>query len=80
MRDIHGAINSIEPPYTDRYVRWCERTLSKIITQLLLDRQAVHPLCIDTDVAVRDKGLLSSVLKLFLKNYQERDFNTSSSG
>ncbi len=27
----------IEPPYTERYVRWCERTVGKIITYLLLD-------------------------------------------
>ena len=27
----------IEPPYTERYVRWCERTINKIIIYLLLD-------------------------------------------
>jgi len=30
-------LNSIEPPYTERYVRWCERTVIKIINYLLLD-------------------------------------------
>ncbi|MFL2101613.1 CPBP family intramembrane glutamic endopeptidase [Desemzia sp. FAM 23989] len=27
----------IEPPYTERYVRWCERTVNKLIIYLLLD-------------------------------------------
>ena len=26
-----------EPPYTERYVRWCERTASQIMGGLLLD-------------------------------------------
>ncbi|MBN2771692.1 MAG: hypothetical protein JXR90_13425, partial [Spirochaetes bacterium] len=26
-----------EPPCTERYARWCERTVGKIITYLLLD-------------------------------------------
>ncbi len=34
----------IEPPYTERYVRWCERTVIKIINYLLLD------LCVNTPV------------------------------
>ncbi len=29
-------INLIEPPYTERYVRWCERTAGELITCLLL--------------------------------------------
>ena len=31
------TLNSIEPPCTERYARWCERSLNKIIIQLLLD-------------------------------------------
>ena len=27
----------IEPPYTERYVRWCERSVGELITYLLLD-------------------------------------------
>ena len=27
----------IEPPYTERYVRWCEGTVNKLIIYLLLD-------------------------------------------
>ena len=34
---MHKYILSNEPPYTERYVRWCERTVSEIITHLLLD-------------------------------------------
>ncbi len=26
-----------EPPYTERYVRWCEGTVDKLIVYLLLD-------------------------------------------
>jgi len=36
-KDIRLYIIPNEPPYTERYVRWCERTLNKIIIQLLLD-------------------------------------------
>ena len=36
-KDIKLYIILNEPPYTERYVRWCERTLNKIIIQLLLD-------------------------------------------
>jgi len=28
----------IEPPYTERYVRWCEGTVNKLIIYLLLDK------------------------------------------
>jgi hypothetical protein len=27
----------IEPPYTERYVRWCERSSSQLMTRVLLD-------------------------------------------
>lgn len=30
---------SVEPPCTERYARWCERSLNKIIIQLLLDSE-----------------------------------------
>ncbi|MCE5331399.1 MAG: hypothetical protein LLF95_04555, partial [Bacteroidales bacterium] len=26
-----------KPPYTERYVRWCERTVSELIAHFLLD-------------------------------------------
>ena len=30
-------VKLIEPPYTERYVRWCERSVGEIIAYLLLD-------------------------------------------
>ena len=30
-------VKLIEPPYTERYVRWCERSEGEIIAFLLLD-------------------------------------------
>ena len=30
-------INPVEPPYTERYVRWCERSAAQIMGSLLLD-------------------------------------------
>ena len=35
--NVFWNINSDEPPYTERYVRWCERTPGELITRLLLD-------------------------------------------
>ena len=35
--DTRYCIKTIEPPYTERYVRWCERTMGEIITHFLLD-------------------------------------------
>ena len=32
-------VKLIEPPYTERYVRWCERSEGEIIAFLLLDWQ-----------------------------------------
>ena len=32
-----------EPPYTERYVRWCERSVVKLINHLLLDYQPPPP-------------------------------------
>ena len=34
--DGSSTFNLIEPPYTERYVRWCERTADEIIICLLL--------------------------------------------
>lgn len=28
---------AIEPPYTERYVRWCERSATQLMGSLLLD-------------------------------------------
>ena len=36
-KDTRYCTQTIEPPYTERYVRWCERTGSQIMTTLLLD-------------------------------------------
>ena len=36
-KDTNWFIIPIEPPYTERYVRWCERTAGEIIASLLLD-------------------------------------------
>ena len=33
-----------EPPCTERYARWCERSVGKLITYLLLDYSAVSAL------------------------------------
>ena len=30
-------MQGIEPPYTDPYVRWCERSTSQLMASLLLD-------------------------------------------
>ena len=35
--NIHQSINSIEPPYAERYVRWCKRTATQLMSSLLLD-------------------------------------------
>jgi len=32
-----------EPPYTERYVRWCEGTVGKLIIYLLLDLNSDSP-------------------------------------
>ncbi|MGX7359043.1 hypothetical protein ACWOES_05030 [Dolosigranulum pigrum] len=32
-------MQGIEPPYTDPYVRWCERSTSQLMASLLLDFQ-----------------------------------------
>ena len=32
-------MQGIEPPYTDPYVRWCERSTSQLMASLLLDLQ-----------------------------------------
>ena len=37
MKYTHLNVNFTEPPYTERYVRWCERTVIKLINYLLLD-------------------------------------------
>jgi len=31
------SVTLCEPPYTERYVRWCEGTVDKLIIYLLLD-------------------------------------------
>ena len=33
-------MQDIEPPYTEPYVRWCERSTSQLMASLLLDRPA----------------------------------------
>jgi hypothetical protein len=35
--DIHMFVNSVEPPYAGRHVRWCERTAVQLMDSLLLD-------------------------------------------
>ncbi|SDK37338.1 hypothetical protein SAMN05216192_1401, partial [Paenibacillus typhae] len=32
-----NCTNAIEPPYTERYVRWCERSATQSMGSLLLD-------------------------------------------
>ena len=32
-----SLVKLIEPPCTERYARWCERSVGKLITYLLLD-------------------------------------------
>ena len=32
----------IEPPCTDRYARWCERSAGLVMVSLLLDFKAIH--------------------------------------
>ena len=32
-----SKVQTLEPPYTERYVRWCGRSVGKIITHLLPD-------------------------------------------
>jgi len=42
---LHSMRNSDcldEPPSTERYAWWCERTVNKIIIYLLLDAQKVR--------------------------------------
>ncbi|WP_280115780.1 hypothetical protein [Dolosigranulum pigrum] len=34
-------MQGIEPPYTDPYVRWCERSTSQLMASLLLDKLAM---------------------------------------
>ena len=34
-------MQGIEPPYTDPYVRWCERSTSQLMASLLLDYQII---------------------------------------
>lgn len=44
--DTRYCIKTIEPPYTERYVRWCERTMGEIITHFLLDSGSLScPIC-----------------------------------
>jgi hypothetical protein len=38
-------VKTREPPYTEPYVRWCERTVAEIISYLLLDANNVYKLC-----------------------------------
>ena len=33
-----SLVKLIEPPCTERYARWCERSVGEIIAYLLLDR------------------------------------------
>ena|GEM_PF-1211916 len=35
-------MQGIEPPYTDPYVRWCERSTSQLMASLLLDFVIKH--------------------------------------
>lgn len=35
--DMRHCTRTIEPPYTERYIRWCERTMGEIITHFLRD-------------------------------------------
>ena len=35
--DKIAEVSLNEPPYTERYVRWCEGTVDKLIIYLLLD-------------------------------------------
>jgi len=37
--DFAKCTYAVEPPYTERYVRWCERSVGEVITYLLLDRK-----------------------------------------
>ena len=34
-------MQGIEPPYTDPYVRWCERSTSQLMASLLLDLKLI---------------------------------------
>ena len=35
-------MQDIEPPYTEPYVRWCERSTSQLMASFLLDLCARH--------------------------------------
>lgn len=35
-------MQGIEPPYTDPYVRWCERSTSQLMASLLLDLESEY--------------------------------------
>ena len=35
-------VKLIEPPCTERYARWCERSVGEIIAYLLLDQTKLH--------------------------------------
>ena len=51
-----------EPPYTERYVRWCERSVSEIITHLLLDSQPITYFFVMTDISKVQKNLFCLII------------------
>ena len=46
-----------EPPCTERYARWCERSVGKLITYLLLDYNALRML--QKDITARENMMLT---------------------
>ncbi|MBB6023518.1 hypothetical protein HNR77_004619, partial [Paenibacillus sp. JGP012] len=53
---------AVEPPYTERYVRWCERSATQLMGSLLLDcyqprshLKITHNIEGDDDHIIRDK-------------------------
>ena len=59
-RTVRASTHAIEPPYTERYVWWCERSATQLMGSLLLDLtryvcdyRILRP---DTNLAVRHRS------------------------
>lgn len=55
----------MEPPYTERYVRWCERSAIQLMDSLLLDRSDIFTeigYCIFAESPPLDGQFLYTVL------------------
>jgi hypothetical protein len=55
---------TIEPPYTERYVRWCERSANQLMVSLLLDS------CLNPDMFIHNTtgdGFEMQITELFVR-------------